>query len=114
MLLLDIPRLGEFADLSWKGWLAVIWLGSASSAFIYYSMARVMTVVSATTATSISTVVTPLSVLVAWMVLGDPPTLVEVLGGAVVIAGVMLVVRNSDDARQGSVEAEVPASAVGS
>lgn len=99
MLLLDIPRLGEFADLSWKGWLAVIWLGSASSAFIYYSMARVMTVVSATTATSISTVVTPLSVLVAWGVLGDPPTLVEVLGGAVVIAGVMLVVRNSDDAR---------------
>jgi drug/metabolite transporter, DME family len=97
MLVLDIPRLGEFADLSWKGWLAVIWLGSASSAFIYYSMARVMTVVSATTATSISTVVTPLSVLVAWVWLGELPTLVEVVGGLVVIAGVMLVVRNSDD-----------------
>jgi drug/metabolite transporter, DME family len=100
MLLLDIPRLDEFADLSWKGWLAVIWLGSASSAFIYYSMAKVMTVLSATTTTSITTVVTPLSVLVAWVFLGDAPSLVEVVGGAVVIAGVMLVVRHSAPAEE--------------
>lgn len=106
MLVLDIPRLGEFADLSWKGWLAVIWLGSASSAFIYYSMAKVMTVLSATTTTSITTVVTPLSVLVAWVVLGDAPSLVEVVGGAVVIGGVMLVVRPS------AVEAEPAEAAV--
>lgn len=98
MLLLDIPRLDEFADLSWKGWLAVIWLGSASSAFIYYSMAKVMTVLSATTTTSITTIVTPLSVLVAWVFLGDAPSWVEVAGGAVVIAGVMLVVRPSGTA----------------
>jgi drug/metabolite transporter (DMT)-like permease len=93
MLALDAPRLGEFADLSVKGWLIVIWLGSASSAFIYYSLARAMTAISATTATSLSTIVTPTSVVVAWVVLGDAPSRVEVLGGAVVIAGVMLVVR---------------------
>ena len=95
MLALDAPHLGEFADLSVKGWLTVIWLGSASSAFIYYSFARAMTAISATTATSLSTVVTPASVMVAWAVLGDAPSWAEVLGGAVVIAGVMLVVRNS-------------------
>jgi drug/metabolite transporter (DMT)-like permease len=78
-----------------KGWVTVIWLGSASSAFIYYSLARAMTAISATTATSLSTIVTPTSVLVAWLVLGDAPSWVEVFGGAVVIAGVILVVRNT-------------------
>jgi drug/metabolite transporter (DMT)-like permease len=70
----------------------VIWLGSASSAFIYYALARVMKVLSATTTTAISTVVTPLSVLVAWGARGEVPTLVQVVGGAVVICGVILVV----------------------
>ncbi len=98
MLALDAPHLGEFADLSVKGWITVVWLGSASSAFIYYSLARAMTAISATTATSLSTIVTPTSVLVAWLVLGDAPSLVEVAGGAVVIAGVILVVRNGGDA----------------
>jgi drug/metabolite transporter (DMT)-like permease len=51
-----------------------------------------MRVLSATTTTAISTVVTPLSVLVAWGIRGEVPTLAQALGGAVVIAGVMLVV----------------------
>jgi drug/metabolite transporter (DMT)-like permease len=99
MLALDAPHLGEFAELSVKGWVTVIWLGSASSAFIYYSLARAMTAISATTATSLSTIVTPTSVVVAWAVLGDAPSWVEVLGGAVVIAGVILVVRNGAPGR---------------
>lgn len=111
MLALDAPHLHEFADLSLKGWLTIIWLGSASSAFIYYAYARAMTAISATTASSLSTVVTPASVLVAWLVLGDAPSWVEVLGGAVVIAGVMLVVRNAAPADAERDEAVQPASA---
>jgi drug/metabolite transporter (DMT)-like permease len=85
--------------MSLKAWIAVIWLGSASSAFIYFAMARVMTVISATTTASISTVVTPTSVIVAWVILGNAPTVTEVLGGLVVIAGVVLVTqRASTDA----------------
>jgi DME family drug/metabolite transporter len=112
MLVLDAPHLGEFADLSVKGWLTVIWLGSASSAFIYYALARAMTAISATSATSLSTVVTPTSVLVAWAVLGEVPSWVEVLGGAVVIAGVMLVVRNAAPAEVNVDGGVQPASAV--
>jgi DME family drug/metabolite transporter len=97
MLAIDIPGLHEFANLSLKGWLVVIWLGTASSAFIYYSMARAMTSIKATTATSLSTIVTPGSVLVAWVFLGDAPSLIEVVGGAIVVAGVMLVVRNATE-----------------
>lgn len=93
MLALAGPQLGEFARLSLGGWLAVIWLGSASSAFIYYSLARVMTVLSATTTTSITTVVTPASVVVAWVVLDQAPTSMEVIGGLVVVVGVVMVVR---------------------
>lgn len=108
MLLVDATRLDEFGHLSVKGWLLVIWLGTASSAFIYYAMARAMTVVSATTATSLSTVVTPTSVLVAWVVLGDPPSWREVVGGAVVLAGVMLVVRSRDGASDDGATAVPP------
>jgi drug/metabolite transporter (DMT)-like permease len=91
MLAITAPELGEYGSLSWQGWLVVVWLGSASSAFIYYALARTMRVLSATTTTAISTVVTPLSVLVAWGVRGEVPTLAQALGGAVVIGGVMLV-----------------------
>ena len=56
MLAVDAPHLHEFAHVSLRGWFAVVWLGTASSAFIYYSLARVMTVISGTTATSISTI----------------------------------------------------------
>lgn len=91
MLAITAPELGEYGSLSWQGWLVVVWLGSASSAFIYYALARTMRVLSATTTTAISTVVTPLSVLVAWGVRGEVPTLAQLLGGAVVIGGVMLV-----------------------
>ncbi|MFZ9628017.1 MAG: DMT family transporter [Ilumatobacteraceae bacterium] len=99
MLAVDAPHLDEFAHLSAKGWVVVVWLGTASSAFIYYSLARVMTVISGTTATAISTVVTPGSALVAWLVLGDRPTLAEAIGGAVVITGVIVVTRTAAVAR---------------
>lgn len=93
MLAVSAGSLHEFADLSLRGWLVVLWLGTASSAFIYYAYARVMTVISGTTATSITTVVTPGSALVAWAALGERPSLVETIGGIVVIAGVIIVTR---------------------
>jgi drug/metabolite transporter (DMT)-like permease len=95
VLLVDPGGVREFAHLSAKGWLVVVWLGAASSAFIYYALAKVMREVSATAAMSASTVVTPTGVLVAWLVLGDRPTLVQVLGGVVVLVGVVLVTRRS-------------------
>lgn len=92
MLGVAAPDLGELGELSPRGWLVMIWLGSASSAFIYFAYARIMRVLSATTTTSISTAVTPLSIVVAWAVLSEPPTIVQVVGGLVVVAGVLLAV----------------------
>jgi drug/metabolite transporter (DMT)-like permease len=94
LLGLEAPHLSEFVHLSFKGWLVVIWLGSASSAFVYYALARIMTVLPATTTVSIGSVLTPTTVLVAWAVLGTAPTWFDVIGGCVVIGGVMLVTRD--------------------
>jgi drug/metabolite transporter (DMT)-like permease len=50
-----------------------------------------MTTLSATTAISLGTIVTPSSMLVAWLVLDDAPGVLEVVAAAVVIGGVVLV-----------------------
>ena len=97
MLAISAPRLHEFTDLSFQGWLAVVWLGSASSAFIYFSLAKVLTVISATTTTAITSVVTPMSIVVAWAVLGQRPSGVELVGAAVVVAGVVLATRSGGE-----------------
>jgi len=91
VLAIEAPNAAEFGALSLKGWLLVIWLGTASSAFIYFAMTRAMTTLSATTAISLSTIVTPSSMLVAWLLLGDAPGALELVAAAVVIAGVVLV-----------------------
>lgn len=92
MLALDASSLHHFAHLSLRTWLVVLWLGAAGSAYYYVAMAKAMTAISATTAASLSTVVTPASVLVGWLVLGDAPTSLVVGGGAVVIVGALLIV----------------------
>lgn len=97
MLAVNAGALHEFGSLSMKGWLAVVWLGSASSAFIYFSLARVLTVVSATTTTAVASVVTPVSMLVAWAVLEQRPSGLEFVGAAVVVAGVVLATRSSGE-----------------
>lgn len=91
VLAIEAPRASEFGSLSLKGWLLVIWLGTASSAFIYFAMTRVMTRLSATTAISLGTIVTPASMLAAWLLLGDAPGILELFAAAVVIGGVVLV-----------------------
>jgi len=94
MLALQSGQLGEFADLSLRGWLLVVWLGVASSAFVYFAYNRALSVIPATTVSSISTVVTPSSVMVGWLVLGDAPTAIDVVGGVVVLTGVVLANRS--------------------
>ena len=100
VLAIEAPNASEFTSLSLKGWLLVIWLGTASSAFIYFAMTRAMTTLSATTAISLGTIVTPSSMLVAWLILDDAPRVLELVAAAVVIAGVVLVTaepRNGTD-----------------
>ncbi|GEM_PF-1398469 len=91
MLVLVAPHRHELGALPGSGWFHLVWLGVVGSAFLYAALARTMADLSATTTASLSTVVTPLGVVVAWAGLGDRPTPAVVVGGVVVVVGALLV-----------------------
>lgn len=103
MIALVAPTAGQYRELSAVGWANVVWLGAVGSAFIYAALAAAVAHLTATTTASLSTLITPLGVLVAWVGLGDRPTLAVVVGGVVVVLGAWLVTSS------GAVEPEVAA-----
>ena len=88
----------DYSGLPAVVWGDVVWLGAVSSAFIYAVLARAMQYLPATAVTSVSTLITPLGVLVGWAVLGERPGPVAVLGGVAVVAGAVLVTRPAREA----------------
>ena len=95
MVALAAPRYRELGRLPALGWLELAWLGAVSSAFIYAALARAMRDFSATTTASLSTLVTPASVVVAWIGLREHTGPVAILGAVTVIGGVLLVTRSA-------------------
>lgn len=93
MLVVVAPRAGEFSGMSVGVWLMVVWLGAVGSAFVYAALTGAMQVLSATTTASLATLVTPVSIVVAWVVLDELPTVASVVGSAVVVVGVVFVTR---------------------
>jgi drug/metabolite transporter (DMT)-like permease len=95
LLLVAVGRTDDLGRLTTVSWVELVWLGAVSSAFMYSAIAQAMRVFTATTAVTLLTVATPLSVAVAWLVLGERPTAAATLGGLVVIAGVLLTIRDT-------------------
>jgi drug/metabolite transporter (DMT)-like permease len=93
MLVVAAPSAGEFTDLSIGTWLLLIWLGAGGSALVYAALAGAMKVLPATTTASVATLVVPVSILIAWVVLGETPRIEAVLGSVAVVSGVVLVSR---------------------
>lgn len=91
MLTLAAPRAHELAHLPLTSWWWLVWLGAVSSAFVYAAMAAAVAVLPATTTASLSTLVTPISVVVAWVQLGERPDAATFAGVAAVLGGVLLV-----------------------
>lgn len=100
MLVVVAPSADEFGGLSVGVWLMIVWLGAVGSAFVYAALTSAMQVLSATTTASLATLVTPVSIVVAWAVLDEPPTVQAVIGSAVVVTGVVLVTREPSDRAQ--------------
>jgi drug/metabolite transporter (DMT)-like permease len=91
--------LGIFAPAAWKSLgtislhanLAAVYLGVVPAAIGYVSWSYVLSRMPAGRATSYLYLVPPLVLVIAWIVLGERPAVVSLLGGAVALGGVALV-----------------------
>lgn len=109
MLAVAAPSAGEFSDLSAGTWVLLVWLGAGGSAVVYATLAAAMRVLPATTTASMATLVVPVSMLIAWVVLGEAPTGTAVVGSVAVVSGVVLVSRE----RRSPIGDPAPVGAVG-
>jgi drug/metabolite transporter (DMT)-like permease len=71
--------------------LSVVYLGVVPGALGYITWSRVLSRLPASRAASLLYLVPPIAFAIAWSALGEQPTLVSLLGGVPIVAGVALV-----------------------
>jgi len=87
------PGIAEIDDLSWRGWSAVAGLGVLGSGLayvMYYDALRVLTATQLGVFLNVEPLVT---MLLAAPLLGEPITVVVLLGGGLILFGIFLVNR---------------------
>jgi len=90
---LAVPGLGSFASLDAGGWAWLVYLGSLSTAASYVGYAWCLRRWPASRVASFVYLVPVSSLLWAWVLLGERPTLGSLAGGALIVTGVVLVSR---------------------
>ena len=81
----------QLTQASTTGWAAAIYLGLLPSALGFVLWAYAVSRLSVALSTSLLYLVPPVAVLIAWAWLGEIPLPSELLGGAIVIAGVGII-----------------------
>lgn len=91
-LLFFLPGLPTaMGDATLEATLAVIYLGLFPAALAYFTWAYVLANMPASRAASFLYLVPPVAFLIGWLWLGEIPTLMSVLGGAIALSGVVVV-----------------------
>lgn len=73
--------------------LSLIYLGVLPGALAYVGWSYVLSHMDAARAGSYLTIIPVMALFIAWLWLGDVPTMISLIGGSVVLAGVLLVNR---------------------
>jgi drug/metabolite transporter (DMT)-like permease len=82
---------GAIQHASWEAIVAVVFLGLGPSMLAYLAWSYALVRYPVSRATSFLYVVPPLTLLVSFLWLGEIPTLLTLVGGAVMLTGVVLV-----------------------
>ena len=85
----------EMSHASTSGWMAALYLGLFPSALGFVLWGYTVGHLPIATATSLLYLVPPVAVLIAWVWLNEIPTGIELIGGLIVIAGVVIVARGN-------------------
>jgi drug/metabolite transporter (DMT)-like permease len=92
LMLVFLPTLiTEFGTATRGATLAILYLGIVPGAIGYVSWSFVVSRMPASRAGSYLYLIPAVAILVAWIWLGEAPTLVPLLGGTLILAGVILV-----------------------
>lgn len=89
--------ISEFPSASLQATLAVIFLGIFPTAISYATYAYAASRMPAAVSASFLYLIPALAFLVAWVWLGEVPTLISIVGGVVVISGILIVNAKSSE-----------------
>ena len=94
-LALDLPLTGYPP----RTWLALAGLGLVSQLAAYYALVYALGHLPATITSVGLLAQVPCTALLAWLLLGEPLTAMQIAGGAVVLAGIYVVNQGAVEAR---------------
>jgi len=77
-------------SISWRGWLAVLYLGSIGSALCYFLYNKAMEVMSAAQIGNFLNLDPVVGLIIALVFLGEHINMLQAIGGLLVIAGIFL------------------------
>ncbi|MCG8436103.1 MAG: DMT family transporter, partial [Gammaproteobacteria bacterium] len=90
-----LPTLiSELRAASTEAWLAGLYLGVFPTGLAYVTWGYVLSRLPAARAASLLYFVPPMAFFFAWLIIGDRPSLLAIISGLIVIAGVFLVNRS--------------------
>jgi drug/metabolite transporter (DMT)-like permease len=89
------PGMGDIAHLTWRGWLAVLFLGIFCSGIAYICWYDALHALPASQVGAFLYIEPLVTLIVASVILGEAITWASILGGGVILLGVWMVNRAS-------------------